>query len=61
MDTSIAGLVMLLVWLLIGCLVFWLAVWIVGVMELPSVPRRVVLALVGIIALLVILNRLGIL
>lgn len=54
------GLIGLIVWLLLGALAFWTAVWVVGVLELRNPIRQIVLAIVGIIALLVILNRLGI-
>lgn len=54
------GAVAFLVWLLILVLVVYVAFWIAGQMGLPQPARMILTAIIGLIALLYLLGRLGI-
>jgi hypothetical protein len=58
MDTS--GLINLLVYLLVGGVIVYVVMWIVGMLAIPQPIKNVVTAIVAIIVLLWILSTLGI-
>lgn len=57
---AINGLLQLLIYLLLGGLVVYVVYWIIGMLTLPEVPKRIICVIVALIVLLWILNTLGI-
>lgn len=53
------GIIEILLTLLVFALVVYLAVWIVDIIGLPNPMNKIAKAIIGIIALLVLLQKLG--
>jgi hypothetical protein len=58
MDAS--ALINLLVYLLVGGLIVYVVLWIVGMLAIPQPIKNVIVAIIAIIVLLWILSTLGI-
>lgn len=54
-----AGLISLLIWLLVLCVVIYLLFFILGHLALPEPIRTVIVVVVALILLLFLVNRLG--
>lgn len=53
------GLINLLIWLLVFALVIYVVYWVLGMMSLPGKVREIACLILGLIFLLVLLQRLG--
>lgn len=56
---DISSLVTLLVYLLVGGLIVYIVIWIIGMLTLPQPVKQVIYVLVAIVVLLWILRSLG--
>lgn len=56
---EVGGLVSLLIWLLILCVVVYLLFFILGHLALPEPVRTVIVVIVALVLLLVLVQRLG--
>lgn len=56
---SISGLVPLLVWLLVLALVIYVVFLVVGMIPIPEPAKKIVTVVIGLIFLLLLLDRLG--
>jgi hypothetical protein len=59
LAATTGSLVSLLIWLLILCVVIWVVYLLVGMLPLPANVKTIVCAILALIFLIVILQRLG--